>query len=143
MSYLQKIANPLIVFELSSEVSKHVDCLSYLKKIANPLFVFELSSEDSKHSTHSLSLSYLQKIATSLFVFELSSEDTLLHVLKILNDFSRVSGLKLNETKPEVMWIETSKTSQENVCNLKGKLYPNKQILRIPIFGENGKKILF
>ena len=42
-----------------------------------------------------------------------------------LNDFSRVSGLKLNETKTEAMWIGSSKTSKEKVCNLKCKLYPN------------------
>lgn len=53
------------------------------------------------------------------------NETHVLHVLKILNEFSRVSGLKLNETKTEAMWIGSSKTSQDKVCNLKCKLYPN------------------
>ena len=48
-------------------------------------------------------------------------------VLDILRKFSKVSGLKLNSTKTEAMWICSNKKSKRKLVDLRWKLYPCKQ----------------
>ena len=45
-------------------------------------------------------------------------------VLDILRKFSKVSGLKLNSTKTEAMWIGSNKKCKRKPVDLRWKLYP-------------------
>ena len=45
-------------------------------------------------------------------------------LLDILSNFSKVSGLKLNSTKTEAIWIGPNKKCKRKPVDLRWKLYP-------------------
>ena len=61
--------------------------------------------------------------ADDITVF-LSDEISAGHALNILQDFYKISGLKLNATQTDALWIGSNRFTQQKVCNFKCKLYP-------------------
>ena len=54
--------------------------------------------------------------ADDLTIFLAGDENSLRLVMKILDDFYRVSGLKINLSKTKAVWIGTKWNSNEKLC---------------------------
>jgi len=76
--------------------------------------------------------------ADDITVF-LSDEKGIDYVLEILYQFSRVSGLKLNSTKTEAMWIGSQKKCQRKTQDLNWKLYPNNSVKSLGVHFSSNK----
>ena len=59
--------------------------------------------------------------------------------VNILNSFYEFSGLKLNTTKTEAMWVGSYRKSKQTIGDLKWKLYPNNVIKSLGIYFSSSK----
>ena len=57
--------------------------------------------------------------------FMLSDEQSVENVIKIVTNFSQISGLKLNENKSQALWLGPWKTRRDKPFGLQWNTYPN------------------
>ena len=75
---------------------------------------------------------------TTIFV---KNKSSVTNVIKILDEFTEISGLHLNKAKCDTVWIGANRYSKKQVGNIHWKLFPNNDVKILGIVLNPCKKL--